>query len=172
MLVIYYWRCCGIQCDQISLPLSALHNKMKFSNKDYNYMGVNMTKSGSALGTTSCHQWFPFKSISSQCSHFIPPETSRKPTIFYGVFRGYKLRTLARNELTLSWRRLLSWRNQSSVMKGFRFHCNTALNSPLIWKGLIPLLWDKTIFFSTAESLRRRDCEIYYEHLQLTEAVV
>ena len=54
--------------------------------------------------------------ISGQCSHFIPSEIKRKPDTcttrtcvyqavrnirFFVVFRGYKMRTLARNGLNL-----------------------------------------------------------------------
>ena len=36
-------------------------------------------------------------SLSGQCSHFMPPENTRKPELF----KGYKMGTLARNELNI-----------------------------------------------------------------------
>ena len=36
----------------------------------------------------------------SQCSHFVPPENTRKPR-FSCVFGGYKMGTLARNGLSI-----------------------------------------------------------------------
>ena len=40
------------------------------------------------------------KPISGQCPHFIPPENDRKPKVFW-CFQGDKMRTLARNGLSL-----------------------------------------------------------------------
>ena len=40
--------------------------------------------------------------LSSQCSHFIPPENSRKPLVSR-VFREYKMETLDRNVFVLDF---------------------------------------------------------------------
>ena len=42
-----------------------------------------------------------YQSIHGQCSHFLPPENTKKKQSFSVVFRGYKLGTLARYGLRL-----------------------------------------------------------------------
>ena len=65
----------------------------------------NFGKSSNDLNQQdSFEQWFLPKyylrinkqSISNQSSHFIPPENTRKPKVFW-CFMGYEIETLARN---------------------------------------------------------------------------